>query len=110
MSSKLALLKAKLLNTTYPRWRNTLSSSVLFLLSTGMVLSWCWVFYTTPETQCHKGILYFSFVWLFIQWLVIGYQFQYDNIPTFAREAIKLLILMSNVWFGFFIFSLKSCA
>ncbi|MFC3151248.1 hypothetical protein ACFOEK_09450 [Litoribrevibacter euphylliae] len=109
MTNKLAQVKAKLLSTSYPRWRNILSSGVLFLLSTGMVFSWWWIAYTTPDTGCHKGVVYLSGLWLFVQWLVIGYLFWYDNIPTFARDAIKLLILMSNVWFGFFIFSLKAC-
>ncbi|MEC8523958.1 MAG: hypothetical protein ACTHZH_15105 [Oleiphilaceae bacterium] len=110
MTEKLTEAKEKLLSTEYPPWRNLLSCAILVLLTTGMVSGWWYAYYTASDIECHKGILYFSAVWLAAQWVVIGYLYRYQNIPAFARGAIKLLILLGNVWFGLFIFSLQSCA
>lgn len=110
MAEKLTEAKEKLLSTEYPRWRNLLSCALLVLLTTGMVSGWWYTYFTTSDIECHKGILYFSAVWLGVQWVVIGYLCRYQNIPAFARGAIKLLILLGNVWLGLFIFSLQSCA
>ncbi|MDX1456887.1 MAG: hypothetical protein R3276_04810 [Marinobacter sp.] len=109
MTDRFAQTKEKLLSTEYPRWRNLLSCTVLTLLSTGAVSAWWWAYYTTPDVGCHRGILYFSVVWLVAQWIVIGYLYWYQYIPAFARDGIKLLILVANVWFGLFIFSLQPC-
>lgn len=109
MTDKLGETREKLLSTQYPQWRNLLSCIVLVVLTTGAVSSWWYAYYTTPDTYCHKGFLYFSVLWLVVQWVVIGYLYRYQNIPAFARGAIKLLILLANVWFGLFIFSLKPC-
>jgi hypothetical protein len=104
-----ARAKKKLLDTEYPYWRNVFSSAVLALLSTGAVSAWWWAYYTTPEAECHEGILYFSALWLLVQWIVIGYLYRYQDIPAFARNAIKLLVLMANVWFCLLVFSLRPC-
>ena len=109
MTGVLEKYRAKLLSTDYPQWRNLLSCVILFVLSTGAVLSWWYAYHTLPETGCHKGVLVFSFVWLGVQWVVTGYLYWYRDIPAFARGAIKLLILLSNVWFGLFILALKPC-
>jgi hypothetical protein len=53
--------------------------------------------------------LYFSVIWLAVQWVVIGYLYRYQNIPAFAGDAIKLQVLLGNVWFGLFLFSLQPC-
>ncbi|MFL1467596.1 hypothetical protein [Marinobacter sp. HN1S83] len=110
MAKNLTEAKEKLLSTEYPRWRNLLSCAILVLLITGMVSGWWYAYYTASDIECHQGILYFSAVWLAVQWVVIGYLYCYQNIPAFARGAIKLLILLGNVWFGLFIFSLQPCA
>ncbi|MCX4191131.1 hypothetical protein [Methylophaga sp. OBS1] len=110
MAGKLTEAKEKLLSTEYPHWRNRLSCAILVLLTTGMVSGWWYTYYTASEIECHKGILYFSAVWLAAQWVVIGYLYRYQNIPAFARGAIKLLILLGNVWFGLFVFSLQPCS
>lgn len=109
MTDKFNEYRARLLSTDYPQWRNLLSCVVLVALSTGAVLSWWYAYYSIPETECHKGFLYFSALWLAVQWVVIGYLYWYRGIPAFARGAITLLILVANVWFGLFIFSLKPC-
>jgi len=110
MTEKLTEAKEKFLNTEYPRWRNVLSCAILVLLSTGMVSGWWYAYYTASDTECHKGFLYLSVVWLAVQWVVIGYLYRYQNIPAFARNSIKVLIMLGNVWFGLFIFSLQPCA
>ena len=110
MTDKLTDAKVKLLSTEYPRWRNLLSCTILVLVATGMVSGWWYAYYTASDIECHKGILYFSAVWLAVQWVVIGYLYRYQNIPAFARDAIKVLIMLGNVWFGLFIFSLQPCA
>lgn len=109
MVENLTELKKKLLSTEYPRWRNLLSCAILVLLTTAMVLGWWYAYYTATDIECHKGVLYFSAVWLAVQWVVIGYLYRYKDIPKFAREAIKFLILLGNMWFGLFIFSLQPC-
>lgn len=109
MTDKFNEYREKLLSTDYPKWRNLISSVVLVMLSTGAVLSWWYAYYTLPETGCHKGFLYLSVLWLAIQWVVIGYLYWYRNIPAFARGAIKLFILVANIWFILFIFALKPC-
>ncbi len=109
MTDKATDAKEKMLSTEYPRWRNLLSCAILVLLTTGMVSGWWYAYYTASDLACHKGILYFSAVWLTVQWVVIGYLYRYHNIPAFARVAIKLLILLGNVWFGLFVFSLQPC-
>ncbi|MGM8934632.1 hypothetical protein ACS8E9_07090 [Pseudomonas neustonica] len=110
MPKNLTEAKDKLLSTEYPRWRNFLSCAILVLVVTGAVSAWWYVYYTTPDTECHKGFLYFSVIWLAVQWVVIGYLYRYQNIPAFARDAIKLQILLGNIWFGLFLFSLQPCA
>jgi len=110
MSDRISAYRAKRLSTNYPQWRNLPSCVALVVLSTGAVLSWWYAYFTLPETGCHKGVLYFSVFWLGILWVVIGFLFRYRDIPAFARTAIQLLILLSNVWFGLFIFSLEPCA
>ncbi len=102
-------LLSKLSRTEYPRWRNLLSCVFLAVLSTGTVLSWYYLYFTLPATQCHKGTLYLSALWLAVQWVVIGYLYGWRDIPAFARTAIKLLIVVANLWFILFLFSLKSC-
>lgn len=109
MTDKYNETRARLLSTDYPQWRNLLSSVVLITLSAGIVSSWWYIHYTLSEAECHKGFLYLSVLWLAVQWVVIGYLYWYREIPAFARGAIKLLILVANVWFGLFIFSLKPC-
>lgn len=109
MTDNFSEYKARLLSTDYPQWRNMLSCVVLLALSTGAVLSWWYLYYSLPETECHKSFLYFSVLWLAVQWVVIGYLYWYRDIPAFARGSIKLLILVANVWFGLFIFALKPC-
>ncbi len=101
--------RENLLSTDYPRWRNLLSCLALLVLTTGVVASWWYIYYTIPEVVCHKGHLYFSVLWLAVQWVVIGYLYWYRNIPAFARGAIKMLIGVANIWFGLFIFSLNPC-
>ena len=102
MPKNLTEAKDKLLSTEYPRWRNFLSCAILVLVVTGAVSAWWYVYYTTPDTECHKGFLYFSVIWLAVQWVVIGYLYRYQNIPAFARDAIKLQIFLGNIWFGLF--------
>ncbi len=109
MTKNLTEAKEKLLSTEYPRWRNLLSCAILVLFTTGMVLGWWYAYYTISDIECHKGILYFSALWLAVQWVVIGYLYRCQNIPAFARDAIKVLILLGNVWFGLFVFSLQPC-
>jgi len=109
MTNKIDEYKAKLLSTDYSKGRNLLSSVLLIIVSTGAVLSWWYVYSVTEEAECHNGFLYLSVLWLISQWVVIGYLLLYPNIPAFARTAITLLILVANVWFGLFIFSLKAC-
>lgn len=110
MTDKLNETTAKLLMTDYPQWRNLLSSVVLVILCTGTVSSLWYAYYTTPGSDCHKGFLYLSVLWLAVQFVVIGYLYRITTIPAFARSAIKLLIMLANIWFGLFIFSLKPCA
>ncbi|GAB2918108.1 hypothetical protein GCM10027181_16570 [Rheinheimera gaetbuli] len=109
MTDKGATYKAKLLSTDYPQWRNRLSCAALAALSGGAVLCWYYAYYTLPQTECYKGFLYISVLWLAVQWAVIGYLYWYRDIPAFARSAIKLLVLVANAWFGLFIFSLQPC-
>lgn len=109
MTGKFAQSKEKLLSTEYSSWRNLLSCGILVLIATGTVSAWWYVYFTVPDVECHKSILYLSGIWLAVQWLVIGYLYRYQNIPAFARDAIKVMMLMGNLWFGFFVFSLQPC-
>lgn len=102
-------LKQKALATDYPKWRNLLAGAFLFLISTGTVATFGYLFATTPALACREFVLYFSAVWLIAQWLSIGYLYLFNGIPAFARGAVHLLILMGNVWFILFIFSLRPC-
>ena len=110
MAEKFEQFKERILSTDYPHWRNNLSCAVLIFLATGMVFAWWYIYYTTYAAECHKGALYVSVIWLAVQWVVIGYLHRYYNIPAFAREAIKLMLFMGNIWFGFFVFLLQPCA
>ncbi|WP_333608934.1 hypothetical protein [Arsukibacterium sp.] len=102
-------ISSRLLSTDYPQWRNLLSCIALVFLSTGAVLIWWYLYYTLPETECHKDVLFLSVLWLAVQWVVIGYLYWWHGTPAFARIAIKLLIMIANIWFCFFLFSLKPC-
>ena len=109
MTDKFDETRAKFLSTDYLLWRNVLSCVVLVVLSTGAVSSWWYAYYTTPGAECHRGFFYFSVLWLVVQWVVIGYLYRYRNVPAFARGAIEMLILVANIWFVLFIFSLEPC-
>lgn len=109
MAEKWAEARARLLSTEYPHWKNLISCLALFVSTTAMVLSWWYAYFAAPDAGCHHFFLFFSLLWLVAQWVVIGYLYGYRNIPYFARGAITFLMLVANMWFGFFIFSLQSC-
>ncbi|GGX75177.1 hypothetical protein GCM10007392_47990 [Saccharospirillum salsuginis] len=109
MNEKLKDAIAKQTTTEYAQWRNVLTTLALTVLVTSTVATWGYIFYSTPNIECHENFWYLSLPWLLVQWVVIGFMFWYRNIPMFARHAIQLLIMFSNVWFIFFIFSLRPC-
>lgn len=109
MANKWIEFRERQLSTHSPNWRIELSCVALFFLSTGTVLSWWYAYITLPEAVCHKGIFYLSALWLAVQWTVIGYLYWYRNIPVFARAAVAMLMVMANVWFGLFLFTLQPC-
>lgn len=109
MSDKYNELMASLTGTEYPQWRNLFSSVLLLVLSTAVVGAWWYVYFTVPEIGCYKGFFFLSILWLAVQWVVIGYLYWCPEMPAYARNAIKLLILLANAWFILFLFSLKPC-
>ena len=106
---RLKVIKNMYLSTSHSTWKNTLTTVLLLTLCIGFVALFGYLSFTIPKLWCHRVWLYFSVIWLFIEIVVIGYLFLYKNIPRFAREAITLIILISNVWFGLFIFGLDKC-
>lgn len=109
MNKKIEDFKKEFLSTDYPKWRNVVSCSFLLILSYGAVLTFGYMYFTAPELKCWNGFFYLSVVWLFVQTAVIGFLYFYSNIPAFARWSVTLLILVANMWFILFLFSLKSC-
>lgn len=109
MNQKIDDLKRSLLSTDYPRWRNTISSVFLISLCTIIVGLFFYLYLTTPLLQCYEGYLYFAIIWLICEYIVIIYLYAYNNIPSFARTTIKMVIGLSNIWFGLFIFGLQAC-
>lgn len=109
MAKDFAEFKEELLSTEYPEWRNKLSSLTLLILVTSVVLSFWYLYLTVPGLECYRGFFYFSFLWLIVQWIVIGYLYWFSNVPRFARTAIKVMIAVANCWFILFVFSLTAC-
>ncbi|MFQ3231333.1 hypothetical protein [Reinekea sp.] len=109
MKSSFEELKKKLLSTRYPRWRNIVSTTVLTLTCLGMVGSFVYLYFTISDLSCYKGILIAAVVWLIVELIAIAYLFLWTNIPSFARDVVKLNIAFANIWFGLLIFSLNAC-
>lgn len=109
MSKKIEEFKRELFSTGYPKWRNVVSCSFLLIFSYGAVFTFWYMYFSYPEFKCWNGFFYLSVVWLFVQTTVIGFLYFYMNIPAFARWSITLFILVANMWFILFLFSLKSC-
>lgn len=102
-------LKTSALNTEYPRWKNIVSTIFLTVMCLLMVVNFWYLVISTNNIECHKGFLYLSVAWVAAELLVIAYMFHYNTIPAFARASIGLFIALSNIWFGLFLFGLKSC-
>lgn len=103
------VMKDMYLSTSYSTWKNTFSTVMLLVFCISFVAIFGYLIFTIPSIFCQKIWFYFSILWLVVELAVISYLYFYKNIPRFAREAIVLLILMSNVWFAMFIFGLKEC-
>ena len=102
-------VKGKLLSTSVTGWRVAVSTAVLFILCSGSVAAFGYIFFTMPKLQCHANFFYLSIFWLAAEYVVIGYLYFYKNIPKFARETIVLSIVIANFWFILFVFGLNEC-
>ena len=109
MNSNLEKLKEKSLSTNYPMWRNIVSTSLLAFVCIGVVGSFIYLYLTNSGISCYEGYLIFSIFWLIAELVTLAYLFLWSNIPSFARDLIKINIAFANIWFGLFVFSLKSC-
>jgi len=109
MNQKIDDLKRTLLSTDYPRWRNIASSILLVFLCTTIVGLFVFLYLTKPLLQCYEGYLYFAIIWLICEYMIIIYLYAYNNIPSFARTTITMVIGFSNIWFGLFVFGLQAC-
>jgi len=109
MNQKIDKLISGMLSTRYSRWRNIASSILLVVLCTLMVGCYWYLYFTKPLLECYGGYLFFSGVWLISEYVLIAYLYWYNNIPRFARTNIKMLIALSNIWFGRFIYLISLC-
>lgn len=110
MNEKVKVLRAKYLSTDIPKWRVVASTVFLLIACVSPVVIFWYMVQTNLQFQCVKGFTYASVLWLFSQLVVIGYLYYFRSIPNFARQAITILLLTSNMWFILFIVSLKPCA
>lgn len=110
MNQKIDDLLKKMVAVEYPRWRNIVSTVLLSVLCTTVVVCYWYLHITESSLHCYEGYLFFSLVWLISEYILIFYLYRYNNIPRFARTNIKMVIGISNIWFGLFLFSLKPCA
>ncbi len=101
--------KERQLSTSVTAWKITVSTVALFVLCSGSVAAFGYIYLTMPKLQCHTTYFYLSLLWLGAEYAVIGYLYCYKNIPKFAREAMVFSILLANIWFILFIFGLKEC-
>lgn len=91
-----------------PSRRHSIECVMLTLLATSVVGIWFWLFATNPAFQCQLGFVYLAGIWLLAQWAVLGY-LAILTLPLVFRESVKLSLLISNIWFGLFLFSLSAC-
>ena len=109
MDSRLNEIKRKLLSEQQGSLGQRVSLLILCALCFLSVASLGYLFLITPMMRCHSPFFYLAAVWLVMEMMVIGYLYVYKNIPKFARDAIVVMVLISNVWFLLFVFSLKAC-
>ncbi|MCL6421505.1 hypothetical protein [Aestuariirhabdus haliotis] len=102
-------IKAFALNTEFPRWKAAASTSLLTLMCLGVAGSFWYLYLSEAQLRCYEGFLYLSLVWVAVELVLLFYLFQFTSIPRFVRDAIGLIIALSNVWFGLFIFGLTAC-
>lgn len=102
-------LKQLLLSTDYPGWRRLTSCVFLLVLSGVSVITFGYLYFTTPELSCWTGFFYLSVVWGLIQTSVIAFLYFDFPIPVFARWSITMVLLVANIWFILFVFSLTPC-
>jgi len=109
MPNKIEDLKQRLLSTDYPKWRKQVSCLFLLFFSYTSVITFGYLYFTTPELSCWNGFFCLSIIWLLVQTSVIAYLFFFSNIPAFARWSVTMMLLVANIWFILFLFSLTAC-
>ena len=102
-------LKDKLLDTEYPKWKNTLSMVVLALSVICSVGAFTYLSFIGLNLSCWSGFLYMSYLWAFFQLPVIFYLYTSSDIPSYARQSVSISLLFANAWFILAVFSLKPC-
>jgi hypothetical protein len=103
-------LKERLLSTSNENWKNILSSAFLSIFCALNVTVFGYFIFIIPNMLCHKGFFYLAILWLIAEALVIGYLYFHKNVPRFARDALVLTLLISNIWFILFVFGLRECS
>jgi len=85
------------------------SLAVLAVLCIGMVAGFFYLYLSTSELACYQAFAYLSVFWLAIELTVIVGLYQSSQISKVLSDLITLMIAISNVWFGLFIFGLNAC-
>ena len=109
MHDQLSDLKRKALNTEYSQWRRVLSSIFIGLMAVLPVMVVWYMYYTADNVSCLNVPFYLSFPWLVSQLIVIVHLYFSKVIPIIVRNSIKMIIGFGNMWFIFYLFSLKTC-
>ncbi|WP_344796855.1 hypothetical protein [Litoribacillus peritrichatus] len=109
MSNSLEEIKKYFLSTDYPKWRRGLSALFLIVTSYAAVSVLGYLIYTEIEFGCREVFFFLSVFWLIVQTAVIAYLYFFTTIPAFARWSIEVILLITNIWFLLFLFSLQKC-
>lgn len=109
MNRKIEELIDSMQSTAYPKWRNVASTILFSILCTLTVGIFVGLYLFEPLLSCYGWIVPFALIWLVSEYVLIVYMYRNQTIPIYVRSTIKLLMALSNVWFGLFVFGLNTC-
>ncbi|MGL6162556.1 hypothetical protein [Microbulbifer sp.] len=107
LETTLHKMKEGLFSTETKRWRKVITVIFYSVICVLPVIAFSLIVVFEPGYDQWKAFLFMSILWVCAELVVVWYIYYSDNMPAFARGAIQLNVLIANVWFGLFIFSLN---
>lgn len=86
-----------------------ISLLVLAIMCIGMVVGFFYLYLSTNELVCYQAFVYLSVIWLGGELAIIVGLYRSSQVSKVLSDLITLMIAISNVWFGLFVFGLNAC-